>query len=60
MQENNATFLALGSNLPASHASSVDLLESAINAIAAARVRVIAASLFFRSVLLGASEPDFV
>ncbi|HAL85137.1 MAG: 2-amino-4-hydroxy-6-hydroxymethyldihydropteridine diphosphokinase [Rhodobiaceae bacterium] len=60
MQEKHATFLALGSNLPASYASSVDLLESAINAIAAARVRVIAASSFYRTRPLGPSQPDFV
>jgi 2-amino-4-hydroxy-6-hydroxymethyldihydropteridine diphosphokinase len=60
MHEKYATFLGLGSNLPASYASSVDLLESAINAVAAARVRVIAASSFYRTRPLGPSQPDFV
>jgi len=60
MQEKQSTFLALGSNLPASYVSSVDLLESAISAIAAARVQVVAASSFYRTRPLGPFQPDFV
>lgn len=60
MQENHATFLALGSNLPASYASSVDLLHAAIAAIAETRVRVSAVSSFYRTQPLGPSQPDYV
>ena len=60
MQEKHATFLALGSNLPANYVSSVDLLHAAIAAIAAARVRVVAVSSFYRTHPLGPSQPDYV
>ena len=60
MQERHATFLALGSNLPANYVSSVDLLHAAIAAIAAARVRVVAVSSFYRTRPFGPSQPDYV
>ena len=60
MQEKHATFLALGSNLPADYASGVDLLRAAIAAVAAARVRVVSASSFYRTRPLGPCQPDYV
>ena len=60
MQEKHATFLALGSNLPANYVSSVDLLHAAIAAIAVARVRVVAVSSFYETRPFGPSQPDYV
>ena len=60
MQEKYATYLALGSNLPANFASSVDLLHAAIAAFDATRVRVDAVSSFYRTRPLGPSQPEYV
>ena len=60
MQEKHATYLALGSNLPANFASSVDLLHAAIAAIDATRVRVDAVSSFYRTRPLGPSQPEYI
>lgn len=42
-------FVALGSNLPGQYASSQDLLEAALSALGAARLRVVARSGWWRS-----------
>ena len=60
MQERHATFLALGSNLPANYVSSVDLLHAAIAAISDARVRVVAVSSLYQTRPFGPSQPDYV
>jgi len=60
MQEKQATFLALGSNLPANYVSSVDLLHDAVAAISAARVRVVAESSLYKTRPFGPSQPDYV
>ena len=60
MQEKHATFLALGSNLPANYASSVDLLHDAVAAISAARVRVVAESSLYKTRPFGPPQPDYV
>ena len=60
MQEKHATFLALGSNLPANYVSSVDLLHAAIAAIAARPRAGCCGVVFLPNPPFGPSQPDYV
>lgn len=60
MQTNDASFLALGSNLSAGYGSSVDLIRAAIAAIGVSRVRIDKCSSFYQTRPLGPAQPEFI